>query len=148
MREDESKRLEMYLKLKGVLGESVADTMMEQIPPFRWDDIARKSDIEFLAALMESRFDAIEARFIGVDARFIGSDYRFESIDTRFNSLDARFDSVDARFDSVNDRFTAIDTRLDAVDNKLEGLSRGLWAIGSIMTTCFIAMFSILVTQL
>ena len=69
----ESSRLEMHLKLKSVLGDKVADTMMDHLPPTGWADVARKSDIDYLAALMDARF---------------------ESVTTRINSLDNRIDRI------------------------------------------------------
>ena len=86
----ESRRLEMHLKLKSVLGDKVADTMMDHLPPTGWAEVARKSDIDHLAALM--------------DARFTGSDYRTGSIDTRIDALDKRIDSLDQRIDSLEAR--------------------------------------------
>ena len=62
----------------------MADTMMDHLPPTGWADVARKSDIDHLAALM--------------DARFAGVDYRIDSFETR---LDARFAAVDARMNGL-----------------------------------------------
>ena len=62
----ESSRLEMHLKLKSVLGDKVADTMMDHLPPTGWADVARKSDIDHLAALMDARFEAVDTRINGL----------------------------------------------------------------------------------
>ena len=42
----EAKRFEMHHELKKALGDDVADTMMEHLPPTGWADVARKDDIE------------------------------------------------------------------------------------------------------
>ena len=62
----ESSRLEMHIKLKSVLGDKVADTMMDHLPPTGWADVARKSDIDHLAALMDARFEAVDTRINGL----------------------------------------------------------------------------------
>ena len=54
----EAQRLEMHLALREVLGESVADTMMEHMPPTGWADVARKDDV----ARVEQRIDRLESR--------------------------------------------------------------------------------------
>jgi hypothetical protein len=44
----EAQRFEMHTCLRGLMGEEVANTMMEHLPPFGWSDVARKSDIEII----------------------------------------------------------------------------------------------------
>ena len=58
----EAQRFEMHTVLRKVMGEEVADTMMEYMPPFGWADVARKSDIDRL----DSRFDQVDKRFATV----------------------------------------------------------------------------------
>ena len=87
----ESSRLEMHLKLKSVLGDKVADTMMDHLPPTGWADVARQSDINHLAALMDTRFAAVDTRINGLESRM---DTRFETVTMRINSLENRIDSI------------------------------------------------------
>jgi hypothetical protein len=49
----EAQRFAMHTELRKVMGEEVADTMMEYMPPVGWADIARKSDIEHLHARID-----------------------------------------------------------------------------------------------
>ena len=56
----------MHLKLKSVLGDKVDDTMMDHLPPTGWADVARKSDIDHLAALMDAQFAAVDTRITGL----------------------------------------------------------------------------------
>ena len=44
----EAQRFEMHTCLRGLMGEEVANTMMEHLPPSGWSDVARKSDIEIV----------------------------------------------------------------------------------------------------
>ena len=76
----EAQRFAMHTELRKVLGEEVADIMMEYMPPVGWSDVARKSDI-----------DRLEQRFINVDQRFETIEKRFEQIDKRFDQIDKRF---------------------------------------------------------
>ena len=46
----EAQRFEMHTCLRGLMGEEVANTMMEHLPPTGWSDVARKSDVDRLEA--------------------------------------------------------------------------------------------------
>ncbi len=41
----EAQRFEMHLGLRKVMGDDVANTLMEHLPPSGWADVARKHDI-------------------------------------------------------------------------------------------------------
>jgi hypothetical protein len=62
----EADRLEMHLAFRKTMGDKVADTMMEHLPPTGWADVARKSDVDYLAALMDARFEAVDKRLDGI----------------------------------------------------------------------------------
>ena len=62
----ESDRLEMHLKLKSVLGDDVANTVMEHLPPSGWGDVARKSDLDHVVAMMNTRFDMMQSQIDGL----------------------------------------------------------------------------------
>ena len=49
----ESQRFEMHASLRKLMGDEVANTMMEHLPPFGWADVARKSDIDRLDARID-----------------------------------------------------------------------------------------------
>lgn len=76
----EADRLEMHLQIRKMMGDKVADTMMEHLPPTGWTDVARKSDVDYLAALMDARFAAVDIRFAAVDQRF-------ENVESRLNGI-------------------------------------------------------------
>ena len=42
----EAQRFEMHTCLRGLMGEEIANTMMEHLPPSGWSDIARKPDLD------------------------------------------------------------------------------------------------------
>ena len=45
------------------------DTMIDHLPPTGWADVARKSDIDHLAALIDARFEAVDTRISSLEAR-------------------------------------------------------------------------------
>ena len=49
----ESRRFVLHRALRDQFGASVADTLMEHLPPSGWGDVARQSDIEQLRSDME-----------------------------------------------------------------------------------------------
>ncbi len=42
----EQQRFEMHLGLRAVLGDDMANTLMEHLPPSGWGDVARQRDME------------------------------------------------------------------------------------------------------
>ena len=58
----ESARYEMHTELRNRLGEPVADTLMEHLPPSGWSAVALKSDIDQLRGEMNTRFAAVDKR--------------------------------------------------------------------------------------
>lgn len=58
----ESKRLQLHLTLKEVLGDNMADTLMDHLPPTGWADVARKEDVNRLERHLERQLAALERR--------------------------------------------------------------------------------------
>jgi len=80
----DARRLTMYHTLQKVLGQPVADTLMNHLPPGGWGDVARKADIDRITL----RLDQIDRRLDQIDQRFEQIDRRFEQIDRRLDQLD------------------------------------------------------------
>ena len=51
-------RFELHLELKRILGNDVADKLMDYLPPTSWSDVARKRDVD----VIERRIDVLERR--------------------------------------------------------------------------------------
>jgi hypothetical protein len=66
-----SRRPIFRLKLR-CLEDYMADILMEHLPPSGWGDVARKSDIEYLATLMDTQFGAVDSRFEYLEASIRG----------------------------------------------------------------------------
>ena len=58
MGKSEAQRFELHLELKRILGDDVADNLMDYLPPTSWSDVARKRDVD----VIERRIEVIERR--------------------------------------------------------------------------------------
>jgi len=61
----ETARLDMLAGLRTHVGEAVANTLMEHLPPGGWYDVARTGDFDRI----ETRLDKLEQRFDKLEAR-------------------------------------------------------------------------------
>ena len=82
----------MHLEFRRLLGDTVADTVMEHLPPAGWGDVARTSDVERLERQVADVKSEMKAGF--------------------------------------------------------RNLAAGMWAMGTISSACFVAVFTILATKL
>ena len=78
----ETARLDMLSGLRTHVGEAVANTLMEHLPPGGWYDVARTGDIDHI----ETRLDRLEIRFDKLEARL-------DRLEIRFDKLEARIDT-------------------------------------------------------
>ena len=60
----EAQRFEMHLGLRNLLGDEVANSLMEHLPPSGWSDVARTGDIDRI----DARIDRLEARIDRLEA--------------------------------------------------------------------------------
>jgi uncharacterized coiled-coil protein SlyX len=82
----ETARLDMLSGLRTHVGEAVANTLMEHLPPGGWYDVARTGDFDRI----ETRIDKLEARL----------DDRIDKLEIRFDKLEARIDKLEIRIDT------------------------------------------------
>lgn len=82
----ETARLDMLSGLLTHVGEAVANTLMEHLPPGGWYDVARTGDFDRI----ETRIDKLEARL----------DDRIDKLEIRFDKLEARIDKLEIRIDT------------------------------------------------
>lgn len=122
----ETARLDMLSGLRTHVGEAVANTLMEHLPPGGWYDVARTGDFDRI----ETRIDKLEARL----------DDRIDKLEIRFDKLEVRIDKLEARLD---DRIDKLEARLDGLTQRIETNTR--WMIG-ISITYGIGILGALVT--
>ena len=82
----ETARLDMLSGLRTHVGEAVANTLMEHLPPGGWYDVARTGDFDRI----ETRIDKLEARL----------DDRIDKLEIRFDKLEARIDKLAQKIDT------------------------------------------------
>ena len=122
----ETARLDMLSGLRTHVGEAVANTLMEHLPPGGWYDVARTGDFDRI----EIRLDKLDNRIVRLEAR----------LDDRIDKLEARFDKLEVRIDNLEAR---LDDRIDTLTQKIETNTR--WMIG-ISITYGIGILGALVT--
>jgi len=76
----------MLSGLRTHVGEAVANTLMEHLPPGGWYDVARTGDFDRI----ETRIDKLEARL----------DDLIDKLEIRFDKLEARIDKLEIRIDT------------------------------------------------
>ena len=111
----ETARLDMLSGLRTHVGEAVANTLMEHLPPGGWYDVARTGDFDRI----EIRLDKLDNRIDRLEAR----------LDVRIDKLEARFDKLEARIDNLEAR---LDDRIDKLAQKIDTNTR--WMIGISLT--------------
>ena len=122
----ETARLDMLSGLRTHVGEAVANTLMEHLPPGGWYDVARTGDFDRI----EIRLDKLDNRIDKLEAR----------LDDRIDKLEARFDKLEVRIDNLEAR---LDDRIDTLAQKIDTNTR--WMIG-ISITYGIGILGALVT--
>ena len=91
MLSSEMDRLLLHERLVELLGDERARTLMENLPPSNWDEIATKADL----AVLKADLAVLKADLAAVKTDM---DVRFAQVDGRFDKIDGRFAQVDGRF--------------------------------------------------
>ena len=115
----ETARLEMFGGLQKSLGEAVANTLIEHLPPGGWYDVARTGDFDRI----EIRLDTLDNRIDKLEAR----------LDDRIDGLEARIDKLEARLD---DRIDKLAQKIDTNTRWMIGISitYGIGILGALVT--------------
>ena len=82
----ETARLDMLSGLRTHVGEAVANTLMEHLPPGGWYDVARTGDFDRI----ETRIDKLEARL----------DDRIDRLDDRIDKLEIRIENLTQKIET------------------------------------------------
>lgn len=61
----ETQRTTLYNELTGVIGQEAARTLMEQLPPSGWDNVATKDDVKASEKLLQRELKASEKMLLG-----------------------------------------------------------------------------------
>ncbi len=113
MAEGEQERFELLNSLIEVHGEDVARKLMDSLPPFSWDQVATKDDLNALSTAITAKFDQVDAQFTAVAAEFVnlrgeiskevaGLSVKIGELDskisTKIGELDSKIGKLDSSF--------------------------------------------------
>jgi len=73
----------LYARLRDVLGENDARTMMQLLPPGDWDQVATKADI----GRLEDRMHRLEGRMDRLEGRVHGLERSMDKFDDRLHDF-------------------------------------------------------------
>ena len=74
----EAQRFELHLGLQKVLGDAMANTLMEHLPPSGWSDVVRVDQLAEVERRINIRIDMLEHRMDGFDRRMDAFDSRLK----------------------------------------------------------------------
>ncbi len=120
----EAQRLELYLGLQKVLGDDMANTMMNHLPPSGWGDVARVSD-----------FNPVKMQIHGIEKQIDGLEQRIDVLDQRMDGLERRIDLLDRRMDGLEHRMDRIELKMDGLEVQMGKLNSSFKVlIGGVLT--------------
>ena len=109
----EIQRTTLYNHLTDAIGQDSARTLMEQLPPSGWDQVATKDDVKASEERLLRDLDARETRLKGEFLLAITASESRQS--TRIDQTSTRIDHTNTRIDETN-------TRIDKTNRKLSEL--------------------------
>ncbi len=74
----EAQRFELHLGLQKVLGDTMASTLMEHLPPSGWSDVVRVDQLTEVERRLNIRIDMLEHRIDGLERRMDAFDGRLK----------------------------------------------------------------------
>ena len=127
----QAQRAALYANLVDSMGEEAADTLMDQLPPTGWDQMATKEDLAGVELRMQAAFAAamaeINAKFAETNASIVETNARitetnadlvvemrkgFAEINGRFAEINGRFAETNASIAETNARITETNAEL------------------------------------
>ena len=95
----QSQRATLYANLVESMGEEAADTLMDQLPPSGWDQMATKEDLAGVELRLQAAFTAAVAE---INAKFAETNTKFAETNTKFAETNAKFAETNARITETN----------------------------------------------
>ena len=98
----EQERFELLNSLIEALGEDVARKLMDSLPPFSWDQVATKDDLNALSTALTAKFDQVDAEFVrlrgeiskvegNLSKEIAGLSREIGRLDSKIGELDSSF---------------------------------------------------------
>ena len=124
----ETQRTTLYDQLTGAIGQEAARTLMEQLPPSGWEQVATKDDLKASEARVCGELKEAEGRLsiqIADSESRLGA--RIDGTNDRIDGTNDRIDGMNARIDGTNDRIDGMNTRIDETNRELSELKGEVW---------------------
>ncbi|CAN5862334.1 hypothetical protein BH23ACT8_BH23ACT8_14040 [soil metagenome] len=137
---DEAARRQLRTRLVEVLGEEEAITLMTQLPPSGWGEVATRSDVAEVAAGVErlsARVGDLSARVDGLSAR----------VDGLSAEMDRRFADVDRRLEAIERQLVRQDDMIDALRREIVTQTR-VFLFGVVTSTSMVGVFAFTAARL
>ena len=111
----EQERFELLNSLIEAHGEDVARKLMDSLPPFSWDQVATKDDLNALSTAITAKFDQVDAEFVrlrgeiskvegNLSKEIAGLSREIGRLDSKFSTkigeLDSKFSTKIGELDS------------------------------------------------
>ena len=135
----ETQRTTLYNQLTDAIGQEAARTLMEQLPPMGWDQVATKEDVKASEKMLLREIRASETRVLGElkesEGRLMIQIADSESRQgARIDETNARIDGTNTRIDGMN---TRIDARIDGTNTRIDETNRELSELKAEVRTGF-----------
>ncbi|MGI8876013.1 MAG: hypothetical protein ACR2KP_17170, partial [Egibacteraceae bacterium] len=117
---DEAARRQLRTRLVELLGEEEAITLMTQLPPSGWGEVATRSNVADVAADVER----LSARVDGLSAE-----------------MDRRFADVDRRLEAIERQLVRQDDMIDALRREIVTQTR-VFLFGVVTSTSMVGVFA------
>jgi chromosome segregation ATPase len=131
----ETQRTTLYNQLSGAIGQEAARTLMEQLPPSGWEQVATKEDVKASENMLLREIKASETRVLGEVKQSEGrlmihiadsesrQGARIDETNTRIDGMNTRIDETNTRIDGMNTRIDQTNTRLDETNTRIDGMN-------------------------
>ena len=145
----ETQRTTLYNQLTNTIGQEAARTLMEQLPPMGWDQVATKEDVKASEKMLLREISASETRVRGelkeTEGRLLVQiadsesrlGARIDETNTRFDGMNTRIDGMNTRIDEANTRIDGMNTRIDGMNTRIDETNRELSALKDEVRTGF-----------
>ena len=133
-------RLEMLTGLRTCLGTSVADTLIEHLPPGGWCDIARTSDLESLRRDLQDKLDWLreDTKLVRIELREEMNNLRIELREAMNNlRIELREDMNNLRIElreEMNNLRVELKSDIKELSDRHDTTMK--WVIGLVVTNC------------
>lgn len=117
----ETQRTTLYNQLTGAIGQEAARTLMEQLPPSGWEQVATKEDVKASENMLLREIKASETKVLGELKESEGR-LMIQIADSE-SRQGARIDETNTRIDGMN---TRLDGRIDQTNTRIDGTNREL----------------------